>query len=371
MQLIIVELTLFGALAALAYGALAAAGVAIVALAVIVLTLARWRGRWLLERRVMVWGYRGRKRRSRAAGPVTSALGVLHRLSPELRVTNVAVAGGRQVGVGQDDAGWFAVATIAPGVLTTDRPDVPLDLLATSIADADQAGAVVQLVVRTVPATTTAATSPAEKSYRDLLTLIGSQPPADRAISVVVRIDARGLAEAIGDHNADLRSAPPVVASLLRRLVTSLRQAEISASMLDADGLLEFLADSCDPEPAAGVQTDAYRERWSTWRASQLAHRTFWIRAWPSAARASALFDALFAAPTTMTTVSIVLDPDPRTGLVDLTALVRVTAPPAELGRAGRAIARAARGAKADLFSLDGEQAPATYASAPTGGGAR
>jgi type VII secretion protein EccE len=372
MQLVIVELVLFGALTALAYGAFAASGVAILAAVVLGLTLARWRGRWLLERRVMVWRYRRRRRLADAAGPATSALAALRRLSPDLTVTNVRVPGGRQVGVAQDDAGWFAAATVTPGVLPVYRPDVPLDVLAASVADADQAGAVVQVVISAAPTATAGAASPAEQSYRDLLTRVGSPSvPADRTISVVVRIDARGLAEAIGDHNADFSSAPLVAASLLRRLVTSLRQADVSASMMDADALTTFLAESCDPEPAAGDHTAAYRERWSTFRASRIAHRTFWISHWPSPARAQALHEARFAGPTPRTTLSFVLDPDPRSGLVDLTALGRVSASANDLGRAARAMARAARVADADLFPLDGEQAPGTYASAPTGGGAR
>jgi type VII secretion protein EccE len=369
-QLLIVELTVFGALSALAYHALAAAGAALVAVAIVALTLARWRGRWLFERRVMVWRYRRRRRLAGTAGPPTAALSVLHRLSPDLRVENVTVAGRQPVGVARDDAGWFAAATIVPSVLAGPREDVPLDLLASSVAEADQAGAVVQVVIETVPAPAAAPTSAAERSYDGLLAAVGSRPPlADRITWVAVRIDAHGLAEAIGDYNADISSAPAVVGSLLRRVVTSLRQVGVTAHMLDADGLLSSLARSCDAQPAADGA--ASHERWSTWRSRNLAYRTFWVRAWPALGRAPALFDALLAVPTATTTVSVVLDPDPRSGLVDLTALVRVGAAVADLERTARSMVRAARSARAHLFALDGEHGPGVYASAPTGGGAR
>jgi len=371
-QLLVVELAVFGAVAAFASDALAGTGAALVAVGVVGITLARWRGRWLLERRVMTSRYRGRRRLVRAAGPPTAALSVLRRLAPDLTVENVPIQGGVQVGVARDDSGWFAAAAISPGVMTGESGRVPLDLLATSIADADQAGAVVQVVVQTVPAPATPdKPNWAEQSYRELLTAVGSEPLlADRVTWVVIRIDARGLAEAIGDHNADVSSAPAVVASLLRRLVTSLRQAGVSPRMLDADSLITVLLRSCDPEPNPSGPV-AVRERWSVWQSSQMAHRTYWIRNWPAVRQASAMFDALFAVQTVTTTVSLVLDPDPRTGLVDLTGLVRVSAPPGDLDRSCKAMVRAARKAKADLFPVDGEQAPATYASAPTGGGAR
>ncbi|HEY7225976.1 MAG TPA: type VII secretion protein EccE [Micromonosporaceae bacterium] len=372
MQLLVVEFAIFGSLAAFGYRVLAGAGAAIVAAAVIVATLARWRGRWLVERRLLVWRYRRRRRLVRAAGPATATLSVLRRLSPDLRVQDVPVPGGVRVGVARDDAGWFAAATVAPEVMAPQHARVPLELLAASIAEADQAGAVIQLVIQTVPRSAPSTMSPAEQSYQDLLAALGQAPlAADQTTTVVVRIDARSLAEAIGDYHADLSTAPAVCASLLRRVVTSLRQAGIAATMLDGTALVEVLARSCDANPSASAGTAAFQERWPTWRSAQLAQRTFWIRDWPAVRRAPALFDALLAVPTATTAVSLVLDPDPRTGLVDLTALVRVSAPPAELDRTCRAMQRAARGAKTGLFALDGEQAPATYASAPTGGGAR
>lgn len=371
LQLLIVEAAIFGAFAAFVFGALAGTAAALVALGLVGLTLARWRGRWLLERRVMTWRYRRRQRLVRAAGPPTEALAVLRRLSPELSVENVPVPGGVSVGVARDDAGWFAAAAITPGLVGGEAGRVPLDLIAASIAESDQAGAVVQVVVQTVPPVTQATQNSAEQSYRELLTSVGSGPlMADRATWVVIRIDARGLAEAIGDHNADVSSVPTVVASLLRRLVTSLRQAGVSPRLLDADGLVAALMSSCDPEPATTGPV-APRERWTQWQSGNLSHRTFWIRNWPAIRQVPALFDALFAVPTATTTVSLILDPDPRTGLIELTGLVRVSAPTQELDRTSKTMARAARKAKADLFPLDGEQAPATYASAPTGGGVR
>ncbi len=372
MQLLVVEVAVLGALAGFAVGSLEGTVAALAALAVAVLTLTRWRGRWLLERRLLVSRYRRRKKQARAIGPATSVLSVLRRLAPDLDVENVPIQGGAQVGVARDDAGWFAAAAVAPGVISAGSIRVPLDLLAASVADADQAGAVVQVVTQAVPPGSAAPANPAEHSYHQLLSMLGTATlPADHTTWVVVRIDAKGLAEAIGDHNADVSDAPVVTASLLRRLTTSLRQAGVSTTMLDADALVAFLGRACDPFPAPVADQGAFQEKWSAWRSSQLAHRTFWIRDWPPVRQAPAMFDAILAVPTAATTVSFVLDPDHRTGLVDLTALVRVSSTPADLSRACKAVQRTARTANADLFPLDGEQGPAAYATAPTGGGAR
>jgi hypothetical protein len=81
--------------------------------------------------------------------------------------------------------------------------------------------------------------------------------------------------------------------------------------------------------------------------------------------------ESVFAVPAAMTSVSIILAPDYGDPAVDLKALVRIAAPPEHLDEACRTVVRGVRRAKADLFRLDGEQAPAVYASAPTGGGAR
>jgi hypothetical protein len=68
----------------------------------------------------------------------------------------------------------------------------------------------------------------------------------------------------------------------------------------------------------------------------------------------------------------MILAPDGDPGdTVDLRCVVRVAAPPKELAGVVQAVEKGARLAGARLFPLDGEQGPAAYASAPTGGGAR
>jgi hypothetical protein len=72
-----------------------------------------------------------------------------------------------------------------------------------------------------------------------------------------------------------------------------------------------------------------------------------------------------------MTSVSLVLAPEAGEDAIDLRCLVRLAAPPKALAQACQPLVRGVSQAHGHLFPLDGEQGPAAYASAPTGGGPR
>jgi type VII secretion protein EccE len=286
----------------------------------------------------------------------------------------VQVAGGGQVGVARDGAGWFAAATLLSNAPMRDTSGpLPLDAMAYALAEAGQAGAVLQVVVQAAPAPATGPASAATYSYQQLLARFNhASVPALRTTWVCVRLDARTLAEALSDHTVSVESAPAVVAALLRRVTKALRPYGIATRLLDADALLTAVVSSCDLDLSGyPVEARSSREEWTTWRSSRFIHRSFWIRDWPPVSRAGALLDWFFTVPTEMTSVALVLAPEPGEPMVDLKGLVRVTASAADLEQACLALTRGARSAKAELYPLDGEQSPAVYASAPTGGGAR
>ncbi|HEU4423909.1 MAG TPA: type VII secretion protein EccE [Pilimelia sp.] len=372
-QLLLAEVVLVAVAATLTRSAVAAAGVALVGAVLLLFALGRRQGRWWLEQRLMARRYR-RRRRDTAGMPYGAdpRLAALRRLAPGLVVNDVAVADGAQVGVARDDAGWYAVAALTPNPPARDDPGgVPLDVIAAALAEAEQPGAVLQVVTRTVPAPSVKIhpSSPAGQSYRRLLARFGAPPvPADRDTWVAVRLEARMLAEAVTDAGADLDAVPAVVAALVRRVARSLRHVGVRHRLLDADALLDALVRSCDLEPPSPPEM---REDWSAWHSSRLAHRSFWIRGWPAPALAGGLLNWLSTAAAAMTSVALVIVPDEDPQLVDLRALVRVAAPEGDLAAVCQALTDGAREAGADLFPLDGEQGPAVYASAPTGGGAR
>jgi type VII secretion protein EccE len=232
---------------------------------------------------------------------------------------------------------------------------------------------VLQVVTHTVPAPSLEVDSarPAGHSYRELLQHFGPVPiPVDRVSWVAVRLDARALAESGVDGSVETDQAPAAVATLVRRVTKTLRQVGVPYQVLNADGLLDALSRSCDlaPPAQAGPVPDP-REDWTAWHSGRLAHRSFWLADWPGVAHSGALLEWLSTVPSAQSSVAMILAPDGDA--VDLRCVVRVAAPPKELAGVVQAVDKGARLAGARLFPLDGEQGPAAYASAPTGGGAR
>lgn len=374
-QLLLVQAAVVAVLAALTQGVLAMAAATIGGAVLLVVTLGRWRGRWWLERWLMRWQYQRRRLARPPPYPADVRLAALQVLAPGLTVNEEPVADGSQVGVARDDAGWFAVAAVSPGTTTGEGPGagLPVAALAAALAEASQPGAVLQLVWHTVPAPSldTDPKAPVGQSYHQLLAGFGGRPvPMDQATWVAVRLDARSLAEA-GADRTDLEPAPAVVAALLRGVAKPLRRAGIGYQVLDAAGLVAALARSCGLEPAAAAgPPPAPQEEWTRWLAGGLAHRSYWIRSWPRIDHAASLLDRLAIASLATTNVALVLAPAEH-GLFDMRCVVRVAAPASVLGHACQVMTGTAGQLRAELFALDGEQGPAVYASAPTGGGPR
>ncbi|MBO4207653.1 type VII secretion protein EccE [Micromonospora echinofusca] len=377
-QLLLAEAALVTVAAVLGRDPVVLVAAVLGALLLLLVTLGRRQGRWWVERLLMNRAYRRRRRGvATVAAGTDPRLTALRALAPGLVVQDVPLTAGGQVGVARDDAGWYAVAALQPG--NPGGPtegDLDLNALAAALAEADQPGAVLQVVLQTVPAPSIDAhpSSPAGQSYRQLLTGFDAPPvPADRQTWIAVRLDARALAEATVDQRADLDLAPAVVAALLRRVVKPLRRAGLGYRLLDADELVQALLNSCDLDPAGTLEPHATppREEWSAWHSGRLVHRSYWVRSWPEVGQAGALLGWLGSSPSAMTTVSLILAPEDTDGMTDLRGLVRVAAPANESAPLCQALVRGAEQRQATLFPLDGEQGPAVYATAPTGGGAR
>lgn len=375
-QLLLVEAALVAIAAVSPLGAIAAAVVGLVSILALVAVLARHKGRWWLESRMMTRAFRRRRQEAeRAARGDDPRLAALRTLAPGLVVENVPSADGGRVGVARDDAGWYAVAALSGNTPLEDfAGDLPLATLTDALAEADQPGTVLQLVTHTLPAPSidTHPSSPAGHSYRQLMAQFGTTPlPADQAVWIVIRLEARSLAESLGADHSDLEQAPVVVAALVRRVTKTLSRVGIAHRVLDADAVIAALARSCDLEPGSPrAEPVRPQENWAEWQSATLAHRSYWIRSWPPPGQVAALLTALNTAPAAVTSVSLVLAQDDD-GMLDLCGLVRVAAPANELDQTCQAVTQTVRQARADLFQMDGEHGPAVYATAPTGGGAR
>jgi type VII secretion protein EccE len=372
-QILVAEVAVLAAVATATRGVLPGLIAGAVALLLVTLAFARRRNRWWLEDRVIAWRYR--RRRAAAVDGAEPVLAALRTVAPGLTVREVSAPDGARVGVARDDAGWFSVVSLTPTApVHSEGAPVPLDALVGVLAATEQPGVVLQLVNHTVPAPSLEVhpASPAGTSYQQLTAALSPiAVPAHRESSVSVRIDARSLAEALLDHNADVEAAAALVASLGRRVATSLRRLGIACRVLDTQELVDALARSCDVEPGATGDGSPVREEWTRWHSAQLVHRTFWLRTWPSSTGAiGALFDRVAATPAAQTSVALVLDPSGDDD-VAVRALVRLAArPDDDIAALERALTESVRRLGGELRPLDGEQGPAAYATAPTGGGA-
>jgi type VII secretion protein EccE len=372
-QLLIIEAVALVVLALVARGPVVVGGAGGVGVVLILVSLARRRGRWWLESRLMSWQFRRRRRVPPHTGRTDARLGGLRSLAPGLAVANVAGPDGRPVGVARDEAGWYAVAVVSPVAPMRDDPAAGLriDRLARVVADAGHPGAVLQVVTHTVTAPTVELNrdSLAEQSYRQLLDTSGQVTlPRDRVTWIGVRLEAHTLAE----ESVEGEESDPAVltAALARRVANLLRRTGRDCALLDAENLVAALARSCDLEPSGGAgAVRKTREDWAAWHSGPLAHTTFWVRDWPQVGEIPALLSGMASVPAAVNSVALILAPDG--GGIDLRCLVRLATPPERLAAACESLVRGAEQMHARLFRLDGEQGPAVYASAPTGGGPR
>jgi type VII secretion protein EccE len=326
--------------------------------------LGRRHGYWWAIPVLLLVRYRRRRRTWPAPGD--PRLATLHRLAPELRVTEVISGDGTPIGIGQDNGGWFASVRLDPGPSPDPGtgPDLPR-LLAALGADRP-AGTMLQVVTHLVPAPRTAlpAGSPVIESYSELCRTVGIAP-AEQITWLTVRTDAWSLARSGVTDLADLDQVPALLATMLCRLVRA-AGAGSGCRALDAGALIDALTRShgSRPDPA-----DPPTERRGGWYHGGLVQVSWWLRGWPAPSEFGALVDGLATIPAALASVAVTVRPGPAG--IDVRGLVRVGAEPERLSAACAAVDRAARRTSARLVRLNRQQAPAAYASAPTGGGPR
>ena len=315
-----------------------------IALLGLVPLLLRVRGQWYTA----VVAARRRLRRRRQQVQV---------LAPGFEVTAYE-ADGLTIGAGADDDGWFVAAEVLPpaGRATT----VPLDRLAALLVDGSVPVSAVQVVTWLVPAPhhLLPPNVACAESYRQLF---AAAPAAITGRTwVALRLDD---ADAVDRTDGTDETARRVLAGALRRLGRSLTTAGGGHDVLDPGRLTAAVA-TC-----VGLDRDADQpvENWSTWAAGGLAHAAFEVVRWPATATAETLRE-LCQVPAAQVVQSIELRRDGAEGAVAVRAAVRLGAAPSRLADAAAQLTARAQQAGLRLRRLDGEQAPAGYFCAPTGG---
>jgi type VII secretion protein EccE len=383
-QLIGLELAV-GAVAAAWYAEasvtiLAATGAA--ALVVLVVVFGRARGGWMYQTMGTRWRLRRRKvvaRRIRtrlAKVERPGSLAALAPWAPGLAIRSVDDRG-RTIGVGQDEAGWFAAVSLAPWPDLSGNRGVrfSLDQLAGVLDETTVPVSALQLVSHLTPAPTgrLEQTSAAVRSYRDLA--FSARCPLEQTVWLAVRLSPADAAEAASNRGGGVAGVDRAIAATIGRIEKALAGAGVPYQVLDADGLRDALTVSCGLEEVARSSLTGTavvsREQWSSWSAGGLAHACFTVRRWPREPSPDLLSDlAQVPASIPASAVSVAIAIRPHAGQVALVGLVRVVAPLPRLRAAVRQLDTNAGKLGVRLRRLDGEQARAVYATAPTGGGA-
>jgi type VII secretion protein EccE len=300
------------------------------------------------------------RRRARRARPAMGA--PLRRLAGFNPGFAVGVAHGDRwpnLGVGQDDDGWFAVLRVElPGDAV-----LPLNELVGAAAGFG-VPASVQVVVQSGTETGAASgvSAACAASYQALLYELRVAAPVDRAVWVSVRLNAAGL---VGQGLPASRSVPGLVYGAARELGRVLDQAGLPYEALGPDDLVGTLAATLDLRAVApSGQRD--QEIWDCWHSTRLAHVGFWVADWPSAGEVGTVLDRLHAIGAPLLTTALTLRP--VDGAVEITGLVRVASAPDTIARYRARVEQVARAAHTRLHPLDGEHASAAYASVPGGG---
>ncbi|RKT83906.1 type VII secretion protein EccE [Saccharopolyspora antimicrobica] len=300
-------------------------------------------GRWWTE--ILALRLRFRRRRGIvAARRDDPRLAALCELAPDFTAEDVAGADDSKLGMGSDGAGWFAVLEVT----AEDGPLPPVPMAALARIANEQPGVVVQSVLHSAP--------------------LPGTVRRDHVVWIAVRLDARAVASSAVDSGVD-PNVPVLLADSAQRVERLFRRRGLRARALDTDGLLDALVRSCDLSEPADRRPVQPREEWDSWRSTRLRHGCFWMRSWPNPERGSLLLSALAEVPEAQVSISIAVEAGLRG--TELSGLVRVAADAQHYDKTCEQVARLVELAGGRLSKLDGQQLPAVYASAPTGGGAR
>lgn len=300
----------------------------------------------------------------------------LRELLPELDVTTTEGRGGEEFGIVRDGQAWIALVGVtgddvvlpAAGATT---PRLPIRSLAEVLSVDDVRLAAVQVVLHTLPAPSglLADRIGTSTSYQQLTS---RQVPATQLAWIALRLDPALCPEAVTARGGGIDGVYRALRRCIARTVEVLDAAGVSARGLDGEEVRAALAASAGVSPRrAEPGTRHTGEEWRRWTCDGVAHTTYWLRGWPAdpAAGMAALLERLPGLPTLFTTLSLTLLPrnDDR---VRFQGMVRVSCASADaIGKAGSALSGAASAAGFRATRLDGEQAPAAFATMPLGGG--
>ncbi|MFF3502892.1 type VII secretion protein EccE [Streptomyces sp. NPDC003247] len=358
-----------------------------VAVVLVVLSVARRRGRSLPEWLATARSLKARQRVAAALEiPPGTEPGFAPALEcdPSLRTYTYGGRDRRPVGIVGDGSFVTAVLLVEADAtaLRAERNRQPLPLaLVHDALDVDGIrleSAQIVLHTQPAPALHLPPQSVAVANYAPLQEQTGA--PAVRITWIALKLDPELCPEAVAARGGGLVGAQKCVVRAADHLASRLTGAGFRASLLDEEQLTAAIATSACANPlitAEAGRTGAVERRTEesgrSWRCDNRRHTTYWLRRWPSLGGGNApslpQFVALVTSvPALATTFSVALARGDRQE-VSLSGHIRVTGrSDDELVAARRAVQGAARHTGAGLVRLDREQVPGILATLPLGG---
>lgn len=385
-QLVLVQVALTLLLTAWVLHPLVLVPAGVVAAALVLLAVARRRGRSLPE---WLRGVFALRRRRRQAGPVRSSdvdagLAPAVECAPRLRTHTFVDRNRRSVGTIGDGTFLTAVLRVetAASALRWERGQRPLPLRL--LHDALHVDGIrlesVQVVQHTqpAPAPTLPKGSVAARSYGPLQATSGT--PAVRLTWVAVKLDPELCREAVEARGGGLEGVQRCLVRVADQLSSRLSGAGFRAAVLTEGELVAALATSAVADPlvtAQASQPDSPPvqrtvESARAWQCDDRWHTAYGIGRWPElglgAVPLPQLAALLSSLPALATTLSLTLGHADRQA-VAVAGHLRITGRSAdELTNLRRELERMARGVKVGLVRLDREQVPGVLATMPLGG---
>ncbi|MGH8792922.1 MAG: type VII secretion protein EccE [Stackebrandtia sp.] len=294
-------------------------------------------------------------------------------LAPGLRIVGVSERN-TEYGVAFDGTGWFTGIALRHRDATdpTGLDVGALGVIVNVLTDPSAAVSGIQLVNHLVP-TPSAEISPESPCTQSYAELLGDDPVVSHQMTwLAVRLDIPTAARTAAERGGCSTGARRAVASVTMRLVKRLTDAGVDHRVLGPDSLRVALTHSVSGETVSAALSRQASERWGSWQLGMLAQITYGVEGRIADLNAlRKLWMSMAVLSTSFATVSTSFHPPDEARGGDgvwMRSMLRVAYDEELNDGVPDELVDAAAECGVRLWRCDGEQAAATYASAPTGG---
>ena len=364
-----------------------------VASVALVVSLARWRGRWLTQWISLTTRYLLRPHTklasqgnpaavpaadesgARLTGPQDPRVSMLRLAVPDLVVAHGTDHERRPVGLAWHEGTWTAVLHVEPpsGLVqqVVGVPNLPLGALTPTLEDRGVVLDAIGVIWHCYPGSTALPpSSPALSSYLEVL---GPLPVAARRTTwVTIRLDPRRCPAAVRERGGGVVGAHRALIGALSRVRSALEARGVQTRPLDVDQLLRAGVSAAEltamlNSATASDRKVVLRERWTGVTAGGVGHASYAVTGWPKGAPHS--LNALTGVRALSATVALSIAPSGEQGQVGVRGLVRVSArTPSELEAADERLRTLGQRLGIRLTPLRGLQVAGLAATLPLGG---